>query len=390
MIKLAKTEPAAFEAENNLSGGAKLNRLLPVDALRGLIIVVMALDHANLFVAQQHSRVEHWGLPLPEYDSALPFLTRFVTHIAAPGFFFLMGIGMLLFAQRRQDRGWSKWVILRHFWLRGLVLIALQLLIVNRAWELSQNWGLNIYIGVLFALGGAMILGSLMLWLRPTILLLLAGALFVGTELIHPDPSQWGQIGNDIASLLLIHPAGDNNLWSNYPILPWLELVIFGMFFAHWLRDDSRRAYQRGLILGCSFLIIFVLLRWFDGFGNIRPRAGDSWIDFLNVVKYPPSMTFTMLTMAINLVALWAFSRIYEWRHRVLEPLAIFGRTPLFFYVLHLFLYALMGRLFTPSGTTIPIMYLYWIIGLLILFPLCLWFGRFKRNQPTHSPVRYF
>ena len=81
------------------------NRLLPVDALRGLIIVFMALDHANYFIAQQHSSGEHWGGVLPAYTDGLAFLTRFITHLSAPGFFFLMGVGMVLFAQKRSQTG---------------------------------------------------------------------------------------------------------------------------------------------------------------------------------------------------------------------------------------------------------------------------------------------
>jgi uncharacterized membrane protein len=171
---------------------AKSGRLIPVDALRGLIMVLMALDHSNLFVAQKHPSGEYWGGPFPDYHDTLTFLTRLVTHLSAPGFFFLMGVGMLLFARSRRKEGWSEGQIIRHLALRGGVLIALQLLIVNRAWELSPGgWGLEVYIGVLFALGGAMILGSLLLRLRPTALLVLTAALVLGTELLTPAPDHW-------------------------------------------------------------------------------------------------------------------------------------------------------------------------------------------------------
>ena len=145
----------------------KAPRLIPLDALRGLVMVLMALDHANHFIAQQHSPGEYWGGPFPAYHSALAFLTRLVTHLSAPGFFFLMGVGMVLFADSRRKRGWGEGAIVRHLLVRGGLLVVLQLLVVNRAWELSPGgWGLDIYIGVLFALGGTMILGSALLWLR--------------------------------------------------------------------------------------------------------------------------------------------------------------------------------------------------------------------------------
>lgn len=366
-------------------------RLLAVDGLRGLIIVVMALDHANHFVAQKHSSGEYWGGPFPAYESALPFVTRLVTHLAAPGFFFLMGVGMLMFARTRLQKGWSRWALLRHFWLRGVLLILIQLFIVNRAWEFSPGgWGVDLYIGVLFALGGAMIIGSLLLWLKPIYLVIVIAALFIGTELIHPDPALWGLVRNDVPNLLLVRPGGDVRLWSNYPILPWLELVIFGLLFGHWLAANPDKAYRRGLLLGTAFLTAFVILRWLDGFGNIRPREGSGWIDYLNVVKYPPSLTFTLLTMGFNLVILWLFSRLARFKAIILQPLAVFGRAPLFFYVLHLFLYAGHGALFTPRGTTIAAMYPHWLLVLIALFPACLWFARFKQSRPVNSPVRLF
>jgi uncharacterized membrane protein len=365
------------------------SRLFSLDALRGLIIVLMALDHANYFVTQKHSSGEYWGGPFPVYDDVLTFLTRLVTHLAAPGFFFLMGIGMALFADSRQRRGWNWRTIIQHFWIRGALLIALQLLVVNRAWELApQGWGLDLYVGVLVALGGGMILGSLLLWLKPGHLLALALVLLVATELITPGPSRWGTAFSLPISVLLI-PAGQAEWWVNYPVLQWLELVVFGLAFGHWLARDPRKAFGQALAFGTAFLLAFAVLRVLDGFGNIRPRAGDSWIDFLNPVKYPPSMTFTLMTMGLNLILLWLFSQAGKRAQRLLQPLAVFGRVPLFFYLLHLFLYAGLANALTPRGTSIPVMYLFWLSGLLMLVPLCLWYGRFKQRQPAHSVLRF-
>jgi uncharacterized membrane protein len=364
--------------------------MFALDALRGLIIILMALDHANYFIAQQHSPGEYWGGPFPVYHDVLAFLTRLVTHLAAPGFFFLMGIGMVLFTNSRRKRGWSEWSIIGHFVIRGIVLIALQLLLVNRAWELSPGgWGLSIYIGVLFALGGTMILGSLLLWLRSTALLVVTLVLVVATELLAPNPSQWGQVLS-VSSHVLLVPGGTRDLWVNYPVLPWLELVTFGMVFGHWLADEPRRAFHRALGLGGEFFLGFLVLRYLDGFGNIRPRGGNTWIDFLNTVKYPPSITFTLLAMGVNLIILGLFARVSEKLQKWFQPLSVYGQVPLFFYLLHLFLYAALGRLLAPEGTSLPTMYLYWLLGLLILYPLCWAYGRFKHRQPANSILRFF
>jgi uncharacterized membrane protein len=370
--------------------GTKSHRSLPLDVLRGLIIVFMALDHANHFIAQQHSSGEYWGGSFPVYSDALAFLTRFATHFSAPGFFFLMGVGMLLFANSRRKRGWSRRAITGHFLIRGGLLIALQLLVVNRAWELSPSgWGLDTYVGVLFALGGTMMVGgSLLLWLKPKYLLPLTVALVLGTELLTPDPGTWSQTFQPLNRLLLV-PGGDLKLWVNYPVLPWLELVALGMIFGHWLADDPQKAFRRALQIGGAFLLAFLVLRALDSFGNIRPREGNSWIDFLNVVKYPPSITFNLLTMGANLIILGLFGRAGDKLQHFFQPLVVFGQTPLFFYVAHLFLYAGLGLWLTPAGTSIPRMYFYWLLGLAILFPLCWAYGQFKHNRSPDSPWRF-
>ncbi len=352
-------------------------------------MVLMALDHANHFVAHKHSSGEMWGGAFPFYNDGLTFLLRFVTHLAAPGFFLLMGMGMVIFAHIRRNHGWREVKILTYLWGRGIVLILLQFLVVNRAWALStEGWNIEIYIGVLCALGGTLILASLFLQLPVFGLCMLAVVLCIGVEFLHPGPALWGRISQDPANVIFIYPGGTAEVWSYYPILPWLELVIFGMALGKWLIADSERSYARMRILGLTFLTAFVILRVLDGFGNIRPRMGDTWIDFLNLVKYPPSMTFTLMTTGINVILLWTFSRVSARVQRILQPLVVFGRAPLFFYVLHLFLYASLGRLVPLKGISIPAMLPVWIFGLIILYPLCLWYARFKHNQSVSSPLR--
>ena len=367
------------------------SRLFAVDALRGLIIVLMALDHANYFIAQKHPPSEIWDGGFPVYHDILTFLTRFVTHFAAPGFFLLMGVGMFLLARSRSERGWSRWAIIRHFVIRGLLLMVLQVLVVNRAWELSlQGWGVTIYIGVLFALGAAMIVGSLLVWLKPAYLLVLTLVLFIGTELLHPGLGMWNSVSHGPVSVIHLYPGGNTTLWSFYPLWPWMELVVFGLLLGNWLAQDPRRAFSHAWKLGLAFLLAFAVIRYFDGFGNVRPRMGNTWTDLLNTVKYPPSMTFTLLTTGVNLIMLWLLSRIGQRLQPFIQPLVVFGRSPLLFYVLHLFLYAGIAHLVAPQGTSIPFMLPFWLLGLLFLYPLCFLYGRYKQRRPVSSVVHLF
>ena len=113
-------------------------------------------------------------------------------------------------------------------------------------------------------------------------------------------------------------------------------------------------------------------------------------MDFLNPVKYPPSLTFTLMTMSFNLIVLWAFSQVKERAQAFLAPLAAVGRVPLFFYIAHLFLYAGLARWLAPEGgTSIPAMYPYWILGVLILFPFCIWYRKLKYREPFDRILRY-
>ena len=346
---------------------SKASRLFALDAQRGLILVLMALDHASHFVAQKHSPGEYWGGPFPAYESALAFLTRLVTHLCAPGFFFLMGAGMVLFASARRREGWRMPAVMGHFFLRGGLLVALQFLVVNRAWELSQGgWVVETYAGVLFALGGAMMLSSLLLWARPPLLLGAGVALLLGAQLLVPSPVLWTHAFSLPVRLLLV-PGGDLTLWVNYPLLPWLGLALLGMGFGHWLMENPDRAFRRGCRLGLALLLAFILLRLANGLGNIRPREGGSWIDFLNIVKYPPSLVFTLLTLGLNLALMGLWNRLSSGLRRFFQPLLVYGRVPLFFYVAHLFLYAALGHVLASGGTTNPRMYLYWLLGLLLL-----------------------
>jgi uncharacterized membrane protein len=301
-----------------------------------------------------------------------------------------MGMGMLFFSESRRQRGWSNWQITRHFLLRGGVLIALQFLVVNRAWELSPGgWGINLYFGVLYALGGAMILGAFILRLKPRYLIVLCLVLLLGTELLVPDALAWGRQLPLFQSLLLVAGGDWPGLWVNYPVLAWLELLVFGVLFGRWLKQDREMTYRRSLYLGVTFLLLFGVLRALDGFGNLRPRPGDTWMDFLNPVKYPPSITFNLMTTGINLLVLRLFVWLSEKRSQSMGFLAVFGQVPLFFYVLHLFLYAGLGNWLTPNGTSIPQMMLFWVLGLLILYPLCRWYSAFKHRQPANSVFRF-
>jgi uncharacterized membrane protein len=349
----------------------------------------MALDHANYFIAQRHPVGEHWGGVFPSYNSSVAFITRFVTHLSAPGFFFLMGVGVVLFTSQRLSQGWSLAQVRRHFLLRGSILIALQFVVINPIWKISSIPFPRWYQGVLAALGGTMIISLLLLRLSTRVLLGITVILSVGLELAHPDPSRWEMLSGSKLGLTFIYSGGSSTYWVNYPVLVWLEFVTLGMVFGGWFRDQPELAFKRGLMVGAGLLVAFVPIRLLNGFGNIRPSAGSTWIDFLNVVKYPPGWTFSFMTMGLNLLLLSLFHWRSSWLRNIRKKLAVYGRVPLFLYLTHLLLFAMLGRLVTPTGSSYLVMYLIWLLGLAILYPLAQMYSDLKARPRLHPVLQY-
>ena len=359
-------------------------------------MVLMALDHASYFIARMHSR-EFWGTALPDYAAALPFVLRGVTHICAPGFFLLMGAGMAMLAAARQAAGWSPARLTRFFLLRGLILIGAQLLIENPAWGLAfvrgvpgtfvsrggpipgSGDGMAVYLGVLFALGSAMLFWSLADRLPSVTVAGISMATLLVTQWATPGPE--ASTVDYPAWIRMLQIPGRSGLFVVfYPVIPWLGLTGLGILLGRWtgtiLGDLPRRAFITAGLLLTGFIIV----RSIGGFGNFHPLPAG-WIGFLNVTKYPPSLAFVLLTLGVNALLLGLYGR---WGGKGLAWLAVFGRSPFFFYILHLYLYGLMGWI-VPAGVPPVEMLVFWLAGLVLLYPLCRWYGRFKAAQPVDA-----
>jgi uncharacterized membrane protein len=377
-------------------------RLNALDAHRGLIMVLMAIDHGSYYIARAHSS-EFWGVPLPVYPDALWFWTRFVTHLCAPGFFLLMGGGMTLMAASRLKTGWSENRITHFFAVRGVLLILLQFLAENTAWMFGGRFaapvamtvrggvpgsggGTGLYFGVLFALGATMIFWAFARRLPSSIVALISLIAIFFTQWAMPSGDHHSYPYSPLLRILLI--PGHTNGWTVfYPLIPWLGATGLGLLFGRLL---LREPFRFGRIMGSAAafcLILFVLVRGIGSFGNLNDTP-PGWMGFLNVVKYPPSLSFLTLTLGINfvLIALWMrFDSTLEGRFR---PLLVFGRAPLFFYLAHLWLFAALGILF-PKGGSLAATYLIWFLALVLLYPLCSLYAGFKGGRPSTSLWRF-
>jgi len=364
---------------------SKNARYHSLDLLRGLIMIIMAIDHASLFIRRTHP-FEIWNTSVPDYfaDGAV-FLTRFVTHLCAPGFFLLMGVGMILLANSRRDKGWSYGQIMRHLAFRGILLICLEKLILN---PLLFGGLAFIKFGVLYALGGSMLLGVLFLKINRFGLFIVGVTGILCTQVLPQTVASLGWYNQPIMYLLAIPQLLAT--WSNlYPVLPWLSITLLGMALGKELLRDSKKAYDKVLIFGLICLVLFPVIRWIGGFGNFQPIAGNGWINFLNVVKYPPSLVFTLMTLGANCMLLVLFERFQGWLGQLKSPLLVFGKTALFFYLSHWFLYSTIGSIFYLLKANLWYLYLGWTAGLLMLYPICRLYLEFKNQTATNSVWRF-
>jgi uncharacterized membrane protein len=362
-------------------------------------MVFMAVDHANFFVARAHPTGEFWGIPLPQYDSYLAFFTRLITQPCAPGFFLLMGVGMVLFAHSRLKKEWSNGKIRKHLMIRGALLIMLQFFLENTAWLLGpantiQPPGggddVRLHFGVLFGLGITMILGSLIMRFSTVGVLALGFTGACLTQLLTPDAAQADKLFSPLLRILFV-PGKTGMVQVFYSALPWLSFVCLGLVFGKWFVEDKQMTFRRALVLGGVFLCLFIPFRQLGRITNFHLPESSSLMDYLNVTKYPPSLSFSVLTLGVILLSLFFLYKGENlFRHR-LNPLLVFGQSALFFYIVHLYIFAFMGLMFAGhDGTSLSRMYGFWLLGLALLYPLCLFYGNFKRKKSLGSIWRLF
>jgi uncharacterized membrane protein len=379
-------------------------RYYSVDALRGLIMMIMAIDHASAFIARQHAS-EFWAGAMSAYTSTFPFLTRWITHLCAPGFFFLMGAGIYWFAASRTDGERNLAASSSRTMWRGLAILLtgqvfespvlfLQTQLKPAAVSLNRisapppNDGSALYWGLLTlsGLGLVMIVCGLLLRLRPWAWLVACALCILATNSLLPAsgrPGPWW-------SVLLLMPGISQHLLVIYPVIPWLAGAAGGMYFAYWWRNNPSRASRDVWIPGAVLLLIGVAVRAAGGWGNIRLPRDAGWIEFLNNVKYPPSLVFWTMSLGIDLLLLALLVRLPESIKSERSPLIVFGQTPLFFYVVHFYAFMICAFVFFREPVSLEQTYFVWAAVLALLYPVCAWYRKFKMARPSESLWRMF
>jgi uncharacterized membrane protein len=348
-------------------------------------MILMAIDHCYLTIYQDHLG-EFWNSDIPNYGSNAVFLTRWTSNICAPGFALLMGMSVSIFNSKRSnndDNQSIRAIIIK----RGLVLIILQQLLnlPSLLFKTSNLDKMQVFRGgVLYALGAAMIILALLLsWNKQKLLFcglftIAINYLIANYILVHPS--------NNTAIHLLFTPGINQWVSVNYPLLPWLGIAIIGMSLGRYYIDDKIKFINQTWKVALTLMLIFIVFRflnWGDYNHNVDT---SSLINFLAIIKYPPSVAFVVITFSILGGLFWLISKFEK--ITILQPLLVFGKVPLFFYFAHYYLYIIISK-FTNHAISLSTMYLLWVLGLIVLYPACKYYGQFKKQQSENSFWRY-
>jgi uncharacterized membrane protein len=372
----------------NLLAESPKKRIDSIDILRGIVMCLMAIDHTrDFFYAGRFDPTD-----LTRASTVL-FLTRFITHYCAASFVFLAGTGAFLSLNRGKTKTQASQFLLS----RGLWLVILELTIVRAGW----GWSLGVFLQVIWVIGISMMILGLLVYLP----LPVVGA--VGLILI------FGHDAFDNVSMATM-PAGERTLWTilhvqsmarllgtdvfiMYPLIPWVGVMAAGYAFGKLFTINVNKRKRTLIILGTCSILLFVLIRYFNIYGD---RAMWTWqgnihrtiLSFINVSKYPPSLDYLLITLGPGMLFL-AF--IEGKSNKLTDILIVFGRVPLFYYILHLYLIhftaIVLGHIVklpnsvlpgpTPGGLSLPWVYVVWFCIVTVLYFPCRWFMNYKRTH---------
>jgi uncharacterized membrane protein len=387
-------------------------RVVSIDVLRGLVMVIMALDHTRDFFTNVHFATEDVS-----HTYAALFFTRFITHYCAPVFSFLAGTGAYLATRRGKTIQQVSWF----FFTRGLWLIVLEFTAVGFAWTFVP-WGAA---GVIWILGWSMVCMALLVRL-PIRWIGIFGIGMIATHnlLDRVNPMLFGKL---YWFWMILHvpgqiPVTPGFTFENlYVLIPWVGVMAAGFGFGAVLTRPDRRKII--LALGSSMTLLFFLLRGFNLYGNgvagypysaghwsVQPSFASSIISFLNTEKYPPSLDYLLMTLGPALILLGLLDNTKAERG-LTRILLVYGRVPMFYYILHIYLIHILailvalavhqpaswlwhGAIFllpTPAGYGHGLAFIYavWIFAVASLYPGCRWYMEFKQRHRDWAWLSY-
>ena len=357
-------------------------RLDAIDALRGIVMVLMTVDHASYAFNAGRYVTDSAGWYIPgSFIPIAQFFTRWVTHLCAPTFLYLAGFVLAMSVARRQAKGEPERKIDGFILKRGVLIMML-----DPIW-MRVAFGGTIVFQVLYAIGASLCCMSPLRRMGTRSLFAISlGLLIFGEGLagICFWLAGWQQPGPVGVFLVTGGPIAEN-IFVLYPLLPWLTYMILGWVLGSVMVKDSQvNRISLYLKTAAIFLVVFVLIRGLNSYGNMGLyRDSLSVVQWLHVSKYPPGLSFSTLELGIMFLLLAFLFIGYRKRSgATANPLLVFGRVPLFFYLIHVHLLVFSARMLHVyrAGSLLET-FAATLIALLVMYPICRWYGKIKDSQ---------
>jgi uncharacterized membrane protein len=383
-------------------------RATVVDVLRGLVMVLMPLDHTREFFTS------YSGNPLdPQHTTFLLFVTRWITHLCAPVFVFLAGTSIFLQQQRK-----IRSHLTQHLLARGLWLIIVELTLVHLVFNFHWQWNIQI-LEVIWAIGASMMVMAVLIHLRMSWVLLIGACLVGGHNLLDGlTVTKFGRLGwlwqlLHVPGLLSGQSMIPPIILVAYPLLPWVGVMALGYAFGNVLIQPREKRRQWNLRAGLTLVVGFGLLRLSNLYGDpVRWSSQATWwrtgLSFMNVQKYPPSLLFLLVTLGIAALIAAGIESAEQrdaWG-RFRSVLQVYGRVPFFYFLLHIALIHLLVLVFSAAGGGnwrwwlaefpqggvltghppgygygLAVVWCIWIFVVVISYPACKWYAGVKRRS---------
>ncbi|WP_373496038.1 DUF1624 domain-containing protein [Aquiflexum sp.] len=386
-----------------------INRISSIDLVKGLAILIMALDHVRDYV---HAPAFLFDPADPEQTTLAIFFTRWVTHYCAPAFSFLAGMSAYMVGKRKPQNELSGFLLKRGIWL-----VVIDVTIVSFAWFFDFQFGV-INLNVIASLGISMIALAGLVYFPRKIVLIFSLILIFGHNLLDDirfdDSILWAII--HYQNIFFI--SENSMLLVAYPIIPWIGVMSLGYCLGAYYEKsvDNYKRKQTFNLIGILAILLFVILRWSNLYGepNDFEQLGafsKNLISFLNPSKYPPSLLYLLMTLGVTFLVL---ANSEKWKGKAVDFICTFGRVPFFFYIIHIYLIhviavglaaltgfsweknmvlAAWGIIENPIpgyGFPLWVVYTVWVAVIFLLYPICKRFDRYKMGNKDKWWLSYF
>lgn len=379
-------------------------RIQSIDLLRGLIMLVMALDHTREFF---HKGAMMYDATNMETTYPALFFTRWITHFCAPVFVFLSGLSAYLAGTRRTKGQLAGFLIKRGFWL-----IFVEVAIITLAFSLNPLYN-AFALQVIWAIGVSMIILGILIWLPVRAIGVLGLVIIIGHDLLTNLKLPANTIEDVLmkifftarGTLFTLNPT--HFVFDLYAVLPWTGVMMLGYLFGTLYKPDQQSAARKSFLMYTAIFLfaVFTLMRLLNGYGDPAPWAVQkdgvfTFMSFLNVSKYPPSLMYCCLTLSVGLLILALTENA---RGKISEVLKVYGSVPFFYYVLHFYLIRVLSvllffvqgyntsQIITPNmpflflppgmGVSLGTVYLIWLGIIFTLYFPCRWFSNYRKTH---------